>query len=333
MHISGVQIEGLKRNNIGDVFQAIAVSDHLSSVDIVVDRENYSRYSDKGSVLLIANGWYMHEYRNFPPPDNIKPIYSSVHFSNTEILKSKSNRDHFSKFSPIGARDRKTLWMLRAANIPSYYSGCFTIGIKRRPPLDVAEELLIVDGVDHPLSEKQIQRINSSLRLSGRRVSHDPSNRDLPFEEYRKAAMKHANELLRQYCSAKCVVTTKIHCALPCLAMGVPVILVHPNPEEERLAAVKEFMPIVGMDRIGELSIEMAKRSDSKRIDRKKKFIKEFISDSVRYSGNPAALSPRFRGLRIRSKLETMAAYLALRILYKGGFHRRRLNKVMKHGT
>lgn len=329
----GIQIEGLKRNNIGDVFQAIAVSDHLSSVDIVVDRENYTKYRDEGKLLLIANGWYMHNYGNFPPPVNIKPIYSSVHFSNTEILKFRRNRDHFRQFGPIGARDQKTLWMLRAANIPSYYSGCFTIGIKRRKPLETKNDLLIVDGIDHPLTAKQVQRISSALKLPGRRVSHDPPARELPFADYQTVAMSHANKLLRNYCSAKCVVTTKIHCALPCMAMGVPVILVHPNPKEERLAAVKEFMPIVGMKSIGELSIEMAKMSDSKRIKKKKKFIQIFISESERYSGNPVALSPRFRGLRIRSKLETMATYVALRILYKGGIQKRRLEKVMNHGT
>ena len=35
-----------------------------------------------------------------------------------------------------------------------------------------------------------------------------------------------ADGLLRHYAAAKCVVTSRIHCALPCLSLGTPVIYV-----------------------------------------------------------------------------------------------------------
>lgn len=325
----GIQIEGLKRNNIGDVFQAIAVNDHLNSVGVVIDRENYSNYSNHGKILLIANGWYMHDYENFPPPKNIVPVYCSVHFSNSKILQSKKNREHFSKWGPVGARDRKTLWMLRAANIPSYYSGCFTIGINQRKKSNTAEGLLIVDGTDHPLSDEQIKRISSAVSIPANRISHDPPSAELSFADYQVLVMQHAEMLLQKYCSADFVVTTKIHCALPCMAMNVPVILIHPNPQEARLAAVKEYLPIMGIDDIDEIKTEMANRVNRERIKRKKLFINNFINEALKYGGNPVALSPTFKGLRMRTRLESVFAYIALRILYKSGLHPKRLEKVM----
>ena len=38
-----------------------------------------------------------------------------------------------------------------------------------------------------------------------------------------------AEKILREYTKAQYVVTSRIHCALPCLAMGVPVLFVYPK--------------------------------------------------------------------------------------------------------
>jgi hypothetical protein len=50
-------------------------------------------------------------------------------------------------------------------------------------------------------------------------------------EQYTTAdsRFKLAEDLLKYYQKAKLVVTSRIYCALPCLAMGTPVIFVHGN--------------------------------------------------------------------------------------------------------
>ena len=323
-----IQIEGFKRNNIGDVFQAIAIKDHLTEVDYVFDREALNQQSDKGSVLLFANGWYMHNYVNFPPSSNITPIYTSVHFSNAEILNSSTNRDHFRKYAPIGARDLKTLIMLRAANIPSYYSSCFTIGIKRRSVKPEQARMLVVDGVDHPLASSDVREIEERLAMSAQRVTHDPTHIDASFEEYSQASFEHAESLLRQYCAAKCIITTKIHCALPCLAMGVPVILIHPNPKEERLKPVRDYLPIIQSDRIDKLDLNLAIRSSQDLISRRKEFCQLFISEALRLRGNPIALSKKFSRLKLHSQIQTQLWYMGLCVAHKVGFQRNRLSKI-----
>jgi hypothetical protein len=49
-----------------------------------------------------------------------------------------------------------------------------------------------------------------------------PANR---YNDEEKFAM--AEDLLNQYAKAKLVITSRIHCALPCLAMGTPVIFIN----------------------------------------------------------------------------------------------------------
>jgi exopolysaccharide biosynthesis predicted pyruvyltransferase EpsI len=40
--------------------------------------------------------------------------------------------------------------------------------------------------------------------------------------------LRKAIQLLRTYATAKSVITTRLHCALPCLAIGTPVLFIAP---------------------------------------------------------------------------------------------------------
>ena len=51
--------------------------------------------------------------------------------------------------------------------------------------------------------------------------------------------MKNVTDLLTVYQNAKCVVTRRLHCALPCLAMGVPVLTLN----NEKAGADIRFEP------------------------------------------------------------------------------------------
>ena len=51
--------------------------------------------------------------------------------------------------------------------------------------------------------------------------------------------MKLAQQVLNQYAKAKLVITSRLHCALPCLALGTPVVLLKRNLEKiPRLAGL-----------------------------------------------------------------------------------------------
>lgn len=324
-----VQIEGLKRNNIGDVLQAVAVADHLPDPPLVFDRENLAAVPSRERLLFFANGWYMHDYAKFPPPPNLVPIYASVHFSNAAILQRRENIEHFKKYGPIGARDRKTLFMLRAAGIPSYYSGCFTAGLKPRVGGTAERRLMVVDGVDHKLPDSAVEEIGCRLGMRPHKISHDPVGTNLTFEEYVTQSFARADELLRTYCSSEIVVTTKIHCALPCMAMGVPVVLVHPDPSEERLAPAAEFLKVVDLKALSSLNRSDALLRKPDNLKSRQNWIARFISAGITCGGNPVARSVDFAALKRKAILESRFWFFALRACHRLGIQKQRLAKII----
>jgi hypothetical protein len=54
--------------------------------------------------------------------------------------------------------------------------------------------------------------------------------------------MKNVEDLLKIYQGAKCVVTTRLHCGLPCTALGTPVLLIHDNYNDDRFKDFLEFI-------------------------------------------------------------------------------------------
>ena len=58
---------------------------------------------------------------------------------------------------------------------------------------------------------------------------------------------------LRDYARAKLVITSRIHCALPCAGMGVPVILMVANPQDPRFGGITELLNHLGVDTSGEI--------------------------------------------------------------------------------
>ena len=77
-----------------------------------------------------------------------------------------------------------------------------------------------------------------SLRLrTGDRVTvtaHEDSSSDDP-----EARLAMAERLLELYARARLVVTSRLHCALPCLALGTPVLFMTRRP---RLARIEPAM-------------------------------------------------------------------------------------------
>ena len=88
-------------------------------------------------VILVCNGWFMHKQNNifhFPPPSWIRPIYTSFHINNPELLKNTIAIDNLKLHQPIGCRDTSTVSLLREYNIEAYFSGCLTMTFNLRDP-------------------------------------------------------------------------------------------------------------------------------------------------------------------------------------------------------
>ena len=64
--------------------------------------------------------------------------------------------------------------------------------------------------------------------------------------------LSYARELVEKYARASLVVTSRIHCALPCLGLETPVVLVEDSRQEEmsscRFGGLRELFHVVTWD-------------------------------------------------------------------------------------
>ena len=67
------------------------------------------------------------------------------------------------------------------------------------------------------------------------------SHRDAGGDAFAQRCAK-ACRLISLYAHAKCVVTTRLHCALPCLALATPVLFINTAPDQYRLSGLIELM-------------------------------------------------------------------------------------------
>lgn len=219
--------------NFGDEIQSIAAARLLPRVDAAIPREYLRDFSAAGErYLLVMNGWFAGGIQ-FPPADHITPLYISFHIAQggAQFYTSPECIAHFRKHEPIGCRDRGTTEILRAAGVDAYCSKCLTLTLARRqtPP---AYDIAVVDMV-RGSGKKRIARLIGSRRAVHFSHAHGI---DALGDKIKSAI---AAGLLRQYERAELVLTSRLHCALPCLAMGVPVMYF--GPSEYRTAVLSDL--------------------------------------------------------------------------------------------
>ena len=61
------------------------------------------------------------------------------------------------------------------------------------------------------------------------------------------------------YVNARLVITKNLHCALPCLAMNVPVVLVISKYDHDRFQGLSPFLNIIGESETGEFTVKIAR--------------------------------------------------------------------------
>ncbi len=324
------QIEGLKRNNLGDVIQGLAAKQFLPNGATPVNREKLSSLTNVPS-LLIANGWYQHEFDKFPPPTEVIPFYISVHIAKSDFIKIKSIREHFKKNAPIGCRDLKTLWLMRGFDIPAYYSSCLTLTFNNSNSFQGNKsEVIWVDNIDHPIPLKIEQKLNNLIPEGFTKISHDPLSRFLKFENYVEDNTELTFSLFKRYEQAKLVLTTKIHCALPCIGMGIPVILIHPNPKDPRLSVLSKLINIISYDDLMEYDSLPESAIKKDKADKIKKNLTYLLKLAVKNNKNPFTdkANTKLYFQYQKYKFISSITSFGLKAIYKLGFFKKSFERV-----
>jgi polysaccharide pyruvyl transferase WcaK-like protein len=99
-------------------------------------------------------------------------------------------------------------------------------------------------------------------------ISHYFPNDTLPDDKKR---FEFAEALIKKYAKASLVVTSRLHCALPCLGLETPVIFMPSNIKDERFSGLKELLRVMVFGKHGfETEDEILKNVNGK-ISRKTK--------------------------------------------------------------
>ena len=262
-------------DNLGDFIQSIAAAAFLEEKAVFLDRDQL-HLGTETPTKLILNGWFMEKPHHWPPGPGIDPLFISFHINPTaqQQMLSPEGIAYLQKHAPIGCRDQYSLELLQKHQIPAYFSGCLTLSLEAKafarpktapdkPYVLLCSALERLDPKNNPISFgfkgllnalKNVQRAfrfqKANRRLEAFLVQTEQplvrKSQIVSTQQYnRDERYSMAEEQLQWIAHAKIVVTSRIHTALPAVAMGIPVIflsdgLEHPN-QQSRLAGLTQL--------------------------------------------------------------------------------------------
>ncbi len=279
-------------DNIGDDVQTYVAKRFLPQVDYYLEREELDEFlpNNKEEVAVIMNGWFLHKKYNFPPSQYILPLLTSMHFVTGHkwtIDKSRYleefTKEYLQSHGSVGSRDYVTLEKLNKLGIDTYFSGCMTLTLNKFDEVKQGGYICAVD-----LSEESINKLKSITDKEIKYITHsvDPKeNNKLSIE----TRLQKVEELLKTYQGADFVVTTRLHCALPCVALEVPVVLLH---DEDSINRIESFIKFIknGTERDFnsgkiDLNFEKSKDRNPECLEIRNKLIKQ-CEDFIDYAKN-----------------------------------------------
>ncbi len=214
-------------DNLGDDILSFAAKQFLPHIDYLIDREALDTFlpDQAEEVLVILNGWFLHRSFAFPPSPYILPLFVGIHFSTDHIAFGDYSwldgfvSDYLSQFQPIGCRDTNTLNAMQERNIESFFSGCLTMTLK--PFSDIAKkDYIVLTDVDEDIYN-YIQNLCPQSEIIRRTHTLQRPEQGASWS----LRQKRVEEYLTLYQGARLIITTRLHCALPAVALGTPVIL------------------------------------------------------------------------------------------------------------
>lgn len=257
--------------NFGDEIQTLSAAQFLPRIDILLERDRLHRYRNCPPIFAIFNGWF--NYQPFwPPPDSISPLFVAFYANMPELLIDKRFVSYFKRHEPIGCRSVATVEAFHKIGVEAYFSGCMTLTIERARvtrtdqiysvdvdpsmyaslvPDHIKETVVHVSNEGLPPDITPLGRLKWKAAHLGLRAIYKWGSEEsivhgagATLNRFRHSSrLARAEQLLALYGSAKLVITSRLHCALPCLALGTPVVLLRRGIESDpRFAGLRELV-------------------------------------------------------------------------------------------
>ena len=222
--------------NLGDDLQLIAIKNiyrrmGISDSEIVkIGLSELTSYDGDYAILPIS--FPLYGYRRdtyitcFSP--KIIPVFLGLSIMSENITEDECI--YLRRFEPIGCRDYHTVAIMRKHNIMAYLNGCMTLTLPKKKNIECGGgKTYLVD-----IPERYCRYIPNTIKENAIKTSQILDDCENPE--------KAMEERLNEYASnAGLVVTTRLHCALPCIAMGIPVVFMK-DKYSFRMTALSRFI-------------------------------------------------------------------------------------------
>lgn len=243
----------ISTGNLGDSVQNIAIENLYKKIGtppcdlLCVNRDELSHYNGE-KCKLVMQAYFGYSNGTFPLPwsDKIIPIFLGFHISSgnhgREHFINANVQEKMKPFQPIGCRDRNTRDFLRGFGLDAYFSGCMTLTFDKRESEPENGKIFIVD-----LNKRTLKHLPKRIRKLGDfSITHVHQFEKYPISESDAEIFENkAREILNRYKNeAKLVITSRIHVAMPCVAMGIPVIFITDYPRNERFDVLRGILPV-----------------------------------------------------------------------------------------
>ena len=132
--------------------------------------------------------------------------------------------------------------LLQENGIDAYFSGCMTLTLDRFNGIEKEDYILLVDVKDEiyenikKLTKKRIERITNNLKLE--------EHSELNWEQRKEKV----EEYLKKIQKASLVITPRLHCALPALALETPVLFIDYSLNNDRTGDFLRLLNVVKED-------------------------------------------------------------------------------------
>ena len=251
MKFANISFIGREVCNIGDNVQLMAI-DHLYACmgirenDIIrIPYNELSTWkSEDGEKALLPMNFPILEFFEKGLAGifsaDIVPVFLGLTYLKTYLKQDEV--EYLKKHEPIGCRDEYTYNTMQKYGIQSYLNGCMTLtlSVKRKNLVNGAGKVYLV-GVPQEIERKLPQSILTNAVRRTQTIPREEIGQDI--NEYVAGRMREYKE------NAKIVVTSLLHCAVPCISMGIPVILVLPKVSY-RFSWIERILPIYTIDEI-----------------------------------------------------------------------------------
>lgn len=240
------------RVNIGDNLQFMAIKflyKKMGIEDQIVEltTKEVKDYDGREYLVLPLNwnlfdpGWMNEDELSISP--KIIPVFLAMTLGARHNNKYFNNYNiaYLKKYEPIGCRDEVTRNVLLQHGITSYVNGCLTSIL----PYAESNERDTVYFADAPARLKEY--IPYTLCQNCRFVTHQKYySKEESIESIIKNIISQYDEYKRR---AKLVITSRLHAASPCMAMGIPVIFVK-EIIDERFSWLDKYLTLYDMDKV-----------------------------------------------------------------------------------